>query len=55
MKLSSFADFTNRRVQAAKMPFQSPGNPDLRQDSGRFGVPNGPNVKIAKLLETISA
>jgi hypothetical protein len=47
---SSFADFTNRRVQVAKMPFQSPGNLDFGQNSGRFSVPKGLNVKSAKLL-----
>ena len=48
--LSTFADFTNRRVQVARTPFQSPGNLNFGQNSGRFGVPKGPNVKSAKLL-----
>lgn len=42
---SSFADFTNRRVQAAKTPLQSPGNLNFGRNSGRFSVPKDPNVK----------
>ena len=41
---------TNRRVQVAKMPFQSPGDLDFGQNSGRFSVSKDPNVKSAKLL-----
>jgi hypothetical protein len=34
----------------AKMPFQSPGDLDFGQNSGRFSVSKDPNVKSAKLL-----
>lgn len=51
IKISSFADFTNRRAQAARASFRNPGDLDLDQDSDYFGASNGPNVKTAKLLK----
>jgi hypothetical protein len=44
---SSFADFTNQRVQVAKVPFQTLENAALGSKSGHFGGSKSPNVESA--------